>query len=152
MQFPHNNHGLEEIFIKASVPDIGEFNGSYIVDMLTVLPSLKIFSHRKFFYAEDNKVSGYNMFFNNKRWGNFFLEEGICKDVAGLPAVVINYNYPGNSFISNRMLDYVRCIEHGRLYIGRFNYFIMGKLRFLGYFSLESAPAIKSRLPDKGVD
>jgi hypothetical protein len=136
MRFPENNYELTEFFKKASVPEISKFNGEYLVDMLTVSPSLRKFSHRKVFYIENNRVLGHNVLFTDMIWGHFFLEQGICQEVDSSKVVVINYNRPENSFISNRIRDYVRCIVDDTLYIGRFNYLFMGKHRFLGYFSL----------------
>ncbi|MQY66518.1 MAG: hypothetical protein GH147_08590 [Clostridia bacterium] len=104
--------------------------------MLTSLPSLRKFLHRKVFYHEKNRVLGYNVLLKNMIWGRFFLEEGICKEMDSIKAVVINYNKPENSFISNRIIDYVRCIKENTLYLGRFNYLLRGKFFFLGYFSL----------------
>jgi hypothetical protein len=136
MKLPKNNYELKEIFKKVSTPEISEFKGEYWVDMLTILPSLRKFSHHKVFYSENNKVLGYNVLFTNKIWGRFFLEEGICKEVDSVKVVVINYDRIENSFISNRIRDYVRCIEKDALYLGRFNYIFMEKSIFLGYFSL----------------
>ena len=134
--FPKNNHHLKEIFKKAKTPKISKFSGEYFVDMLTVLPNLRKFSHRKFFYKQKDKVLGHNVLFTNKVWGRFFLEQGICKEIDSLGVIVINYKRRGNGFISNRIRDYVRCINENSLYIGRFNYLFLRKLYFLGYFSL----------------
>ncbi len=136
MKFPKNNKELEEVFKNAEIPEASEFNGEYFVDMLTVLPSLRKLSHRKVFCIESGKALGYNKFFSNRSWGRFFLEEGLCKELGSLPAILINYDRPENSFITNGMRDYIRRIETSRIYIGRFNYLFMGKLLFLGYFSL----------------
>lgn len=136
MMFPKNNHKLREIFKKAKMPEISEFSGEYFVDMLTILPNLRKFSHRKFFYKQKDKVLGYNILFTNKVWGHFFLEEGICKEIDSSGVIVINYNRGENGCISNRIIDYVKCIEENSLYLGRFNYLLLGKLRFSGYFSL----------------
>jgi len=139
MKFPNNNHELTEIFKNVRAPEISEFNGEYFVDMLTVLPSLREFFHRKVFYAEDGGVVGYNVFFKDIVWGRFFVEEGICEEVNSLKVAVINYDRVENSFISNGIRDHVGCIEEGTLYLGRLNYLFKGKLRFLGYFSLSKA-------------
>lgn len=117
------------------MPDVAEFHGEYFVDMLTVLPSLKKFSHRKIFFAENNQVKGYNILFRKKIWGHFYLERGTCGDLDSADVLVINYARRENSF-SYRMIDYVRCVEDKTLYLGRFNYIIFGKPRFLGYFTL----------------
>ena len=53
MKLTRNHSRLTEIFKNARVPDIFEFHGEYLVDMLTVLPSLKNFSHRKIFLTEN---------------------------------------------------------------------------------------------------
>jgi hypothetical protein len=139
MKFPKNNKELEEIFKNAQIPEASEFDGEYFVDMLTVLPSLRKLSHRKVFHIENGKALGYNKLFSNRSWGRFFLEEEACKELGSLPAILINYDRPENSLLTNGMRDYVRRIEKGRIYIGRFNYLFMGKLLFLGYFSLIKA-------------
>ena len=135
MKLPRNHSRLTEIFKNAGIPDIFEFHGEYLVDMLTVLPSLKNFSHRKVFFTENNRVKGYNILFRKKIWGHFFLEHGTYKGKDPLDVLVINYARRENSF-SFRMIDYVRCIEDDTLYLGRFNYMLFGKPRFLGYFTL----------------
>ena len=139
MKLPRNNDDLAKILKKARVPDIFEFHGEYFVDMLTVLPSLKRISHRKVFYTENNQVRGYNILFQKKIWGHFFLEHGTYKGKDTLDVLVINYARRENSF-SYRMIDYVRCVEDDTLYLGRFNYVLFGKPRFLGYFTLSRIP------------
>jgi hypothetical protein len=136
MKFPKGNTKLTEIFKKAKTPEISEFNGEYSVDMLTMLPSLRRLSHRKVFYPDNGNILGHNLFFANKKWGHFFLEKGICEELDYLDVTVINYKRDENSFISNRIRDYVRCVKENTIYLGRFNYLFMGKFHFLGYFSL----------------
>lgn len=136
MIFPKNNYKLKEIFKNARIPEISEFNGEYYVDMLTVLPSLRKFSHRKIFYSKNGETLGYNALFKNKIWGHFFLEKGICKKTESLETVIINYDKAENSFFFNKIRDYIRGVEGTNLYLGQFNYIFMGKLYFLGYFSL----------------
>ena len=136
MNLPRNDSELSEIFKTARVPRAQEFHGEYLVDMLTVLPSLKKYSHRKVFYTEHNTVKGYNILFQKKIWGHFFLEHGTYEDEDSLEVLVINYARKENRFFSYRMIDYVRCVENDTLYLGRFNYILFGKPRFLGYFTL----------------
>ena len=136
MKLPGSNQELKEVFRNAKTPTATELNGEYLVDMLTVLPSLKRFSHRKVIYRENNMVSGYNVVFN-KIWGRFIVEEDICKDVDSVKVTVINYNRPENSLLIRRIRDHLRCMEKDLLYIGRFNYLFSGRLQFMGYFSLE---------------
>lgn len=136
MKLPKNNRELTEIFKKAAVPQIADFSGEYLVDMLTGLPSLKRFSHRKVFYSKKGGTFGYNAIFNKKKWGRFFLEQGVCEKLDSLKVIIINYDRKENSFVSNKIRDYVRCVKKDKLYLGRFNYLFMGKPRFLGYFSL----------------
>jgi hypothetical protein len=139
MKLPRNNDDLTKILKKARVPDIFEFHGEYYVDMLTVLPSLKRISHRKAFFTENNQVRGYNILFRKKIWGHFFLEHGTCDDIDSADVLVINYARRENS-CSYKMIDYVRCVEDDTLYLGRFNYILFGKPRFLGYFTLSRIP------------
>jgi hypothetical protein len=135
MRLPKDNKELTSIIKKARVPDPFEFSGEYAGDMRTILPSLKKFSHRKFFFTENNQVKGYNILFQKKIWGHFYLERGTCLDLGSADVLVINYAKRENSF-SYRVIDYVRCIEDKTLYLGRFNYVLFGKPRFLGYFTL----------------
>ncbi|UCB56842.1 MAG: hypothetical protein JSV30_06525 [Candidatus Omnitrophota bacterium] len=139
MRFPRSTRKFDEIFKKAHCPAPSELKGEYFVDMLSALPTLRGFFHRKVFIPEGDGVSGYNLLFADKKWGAFFLEKGICNELGSIEAMVINYDREENSFLTNKIRDYIRCIEPGRLYIGRFNYLFMGKLRFLGYFSLSKA-------------
>ena len=132
-KFPINNRSLTEIFRIATLPEISEFSGEYFVHMLTGLPNMRRFGHRKLFCAEDGKILGHNII--KMPWGRFFLEAGVS-DVDGRGVVVINYNREGNSFASRRIRDHVRCIEEQVLYIGRFNYIFISRPRFLGYFLL----------------
>lgn len=136
MKFPRRNRELDALFIEARLPSLPEFDGEFTVDMLTVLPSLRRFSHRKLFYSENGKVSGCNVLFRDMKWGHFYLELGVCEDLDSLPVTEINYNRDRNVFITRRIRDYVRCVEQEILYLGRFHYMISGKPRFAGYFSL----------------
>jgi len=136
MELPKTNSELKLIFRNAAPPDISEFSGEYLVDMLTVFPSLKIFGHRKIFYHENGKVTGCNVLFN-RRWGHFSVKEEVCGEPDSLREAVISYDRGENTFPVRRIRDHVRRIEKDALYIGRFNYLIFGKLHFFGYFSLE---------------
>jgi hypothetical protein len=131
--FPRDSHSLERIFKSATVPVTTDFIGKYYVNMLTGLPNFRRFGHYKEFYLDCIKILGHNVI--RKPWGHFSLEAGIS-DLDGKGVVVINYDRNENSFISRRIRDHVRCIQEGNLYIGRFNYMLMGKLHFLGYFLL----------------
>jgi len=136
-ELPKNQQELDRIFNTARIPEPTEFNGEYFVDMLTGLPSLRVFKHRKAFYLDDGKAIGNNILFKGFVWGSFYLEEGFCESYDRIKVVTISYKVPKNSLITNKMIDYVRCIEKDRLYLGRFNYLLMGKIKFLGYFSLK---------------
>ncbi len=136
MKFPQSSRELIQVFKSAAPPDIFEFHGEYLVDMLTVWPSFKRLSHRKIFYQENNKVLGHNVLLHVP-WGRFFIEEDICKDLDSVKVAVINYNRPENLFYVRPVRDHVRCVEKGMYYIGRFNYLVYGRLMLLGYFSLE---------------
>ncbi|MBU1122497.1 MAG: hypothetical protein ABIH71_00300 [Candidatus Omnitrophota bacterium] len=135
MELPRDNSSLTEIFKTANSPRISDFNGEYFVDMLTVLPSLRKFSHRKVFYSEDNQVLGYNLLFNKFVWGHFFVEESKELDC---PNAIINYDSPRNSFLTNKIRDYVRRVDENT-FLGKFTYLVMGRQYFLGYFSLSKA-------------
>ncbi len=133
MEPPEDKRALDKIFKDAEIPNPSEFQGEYFVDMLTALPSLKKFSHRKTFRREENKTIGRNILFKGKKWGHFFLEQ--TGGESGRSKTIINYDVPENSFITRRIRDEVRRAGNGA-YLGRFNYIFFGKPRFLGYFSL----------------
>lgn len=134
MELPKNNAQLEKIFKEASLADVSRLDGEYYVDMLTgILPSIRRFSHRKFFYHENGQTFGCNIIFNDIKWGYFFVE---TQKIGDSLQTVINYRHPKNSFLTNKIRDYIRCVEEDKIYIGRFNYLLNGKIRFLGYFSL----------------
>jgi len=136
MKFPRHGIELEQAFRNASDPLLSELAGAYLVDMLTVWPSLKPLSHRKIFYRNNNKVLGHNVLLNIS-WGRFFIEEDVCKYLDSIKVAVINYNTPENMFHVRPIRDHIRSIDKGMFYIGRFNYLVSGRLMFLGYFSLE---------------
>lgn len=136
MNFPGTHGQLKEIFKGAGAPDIQDLSGEYLVDMLTVFPSFKRFSHRKIIYKSDSRILGHNVLFN-KTWGHFFIEEDVCRSVESVRVAVINYNRAENIFPVRGIRDHLRCVSDGALYIGRFNYSFSGRLYFLGYFSLE---------------
>lgn len=132
MKLPLSHGKLKKYFHNASVPDLYEFSGEYLVNMLMIPGYRKLF-HRKIFYRESNNVAGYNLLFN-KRWGRFLMEE---QNVNELKVSVINYDRAENSFLIRGIRDHLRRVEESAFYIGRFNYIIREKLYFLGYFTLE---------------
>lgn len=77
MDLPHDKKELDIIFNKAKMPLVSELEGEYDVNLLTGLPSLRRFNHRKLFYKRKNKVFGYNLLFANKKWGYFFWKTGL---------------------------------------------------------------------------
>ncbi|MDH4028147.1 MAG: hypothetical protein OEU95_04895 [Nitrospirota bacterium] len=136
MRLLGKDRDLKHIFMTATVPAVTEFNGEYLVDMLTVWPSFKRFSHRKIFYRKGSRVAGHNVILN-KSWGHFIVEQTLCKNIHSAGAALINYNLKENSLLVRGIRDHVRCIIKDDLYIGRFNHMFCGRLCFLGYFSLE---------------
>jgi hypothetical protein len=136
VKLPRNSGELTVLFRGAEAPELTELQGEYWVDMLTGLPSLKLLAHRKRFHTEGGSISGHNLLFGRWIWGRFGLEPGTCRDMGDLPAVLINYDRDGNSFVSRPMRDYVRRIEPG-LYLGRLYYAVGAGLACLGFFSLE---------------
>jgi len=131
---PRNNTELDAIFRSAPVPSLSEFQGEYFVDMLTMLPSLRSFSHRKVFRKENGKIVGCNILFTRLALGRFFVEEALCEGFDSSRAVLINYNVPEN-ILFGRVRDYVRRIDED-VYLGRFNILLFGKPHFMGYFTL----------------
>ena len=136
MNFPNNSRELRKMFIHAQAPELSEFSGEYYVDMLTGLPSLRRLSHRKVFFSEHGKYSGHNLLLEKALWGRFLLKRTILPEFERMEVVEIDYNVRGNSFVTNKIRDYIRRIERGKVYICRFNYLFSGRLIFLGYFSL----------------
>ncbi len=136
MDLPTTFKELKDLFISAQTPELSELDGEYLVDMLTIFPSLKKYSHRKIFYRRNDIHQGHNIVFN-KKWGYFHLEEGHCSGLDNKNAAIINYNRKENLPPLRGIRDHIRCLEKERTYIGRFNYLISGRLFFLGYFSLE---------------
>jgi hypothetical protein len=137
MELPKGNKRLEEVFKKARAPEITEFRGEYAVRMLTRLPSLHWLKHRKSFSRAEGGVTGQNILLRGCSWGEFFLEEGVMPGREQLKVVVINYGTRGNTVVTRGIRDLVRAVDGERLYLGRLNLLIGGRLRFLGYFSLE---------------
>ena len=136
MTLPKSNRALWQVFKNGRVPLVKEFQGEYLVRMLTNIPSLHRIKHRKSFKATEQGVIGKNILFRNFEWGNFFLEEGDIDKPESLKMVVINYATGQNTFLTRRIRDFVRAVDGKRLYLGRFNIVVLGKPVFLGYFSL----------------
>ncbi len=105
-RLPRNDKELAEIFRKAKKPELSEFNGEYEVDMLTMLPSLRCFSHRKVFSVEKDGVAGCNVLFRKQKWGHFFLEEGTCLNPELLRVIVVNYDRRENTILTSRGSDH----------------------------------------------
>ena len=126
---------LNTAFVDAGHPDLSDLSGEYLVNVVMV-PGYRSFIHRKVFYREHNKVLGYNLLFH-KTWGHFSVEEGSVAAPDSLNVAVINYNRPENTMMIRRIRDHIRCVKRDTLYIGRANYLVCGKPRFLGYFTLE---------------
>ncbi len=136
MRISHKFRELKEMFIQADPQGGLELKGEYLVDMLTLFPSFKRFSHRKIFYSENGVVRGRNELFGIK-WGYFYIEETICQNIDQKRTAVINYNTKENPPGIRGIRDQIRCVKKDEYYIGRFNYSVFGRLVFLGYFSLE---------------
>lgn len=117
--------------------DLRVLSGDYAVHMLSLMPSLHRFGHRKRFLADRARPGGTNLFFRSLRWGRFLLEEGRSDDPEPLPVVVINYDVPGNLPPTRLVRDHLRELVPGRRYLGRLNVLLAGRLRFLAYFGLE---------------
>lgn len=125
---------LKDLFVESDRSDVNNLVGEYLVDMLTGIPSLRFINHRKVFLRDQGKVVGYNIIFNNLRWGYFFVEES---EFNGLKTILINYDTDKNSFFTKIIRDHIRYdSKHGE-YIGRFNIQLFEKLFFFGYFSLK---------------
>lgn len=133
---PRTGRELAARYSEAHAPEVSEFAGEYRVRMLTRLPSLTWFAHRKVFLRDAAGVSGCNVLLRDLKWGYFSLEKGVSPGRERLEVVTINYDRPENTFLTRGIRDHVRRIDEG-MYLGTFNMFMMGRLRFLGYFSLE---------------
>lgn len=133
---PKSDSALWQVFKNGRLPEIGEFQGEYTVRMLTIAPSLHGMKHRKVFFQSKGDVCGKNILFRHLEWGSFFLKETRMQGPERLQVVVINYGRPENTILTRRIRDLVRAVDGDKLYLGRFNILVRGKLRFLGYFSL----------------
>ena len=135
MKFPKSTKEHNEIVTSGSLPEAQELEGEYLVTMLALPVSRRIFPDSKIFYSESGKAVGHNRLFRNLKWGRFFLEKGTLEKFGSLPVLVVNYNMPENTFLTRPIRDELRRVEMG-VYLGRFNLFLGGKMRFLGYFLL----------------
>ena len=135
MEFPRNNKKLDQIFLSGSLPEIQELEGEYLVDMLTLPASRRLFPDSKIFYSEDGKPAGHNRLFKTRTWGKFFLEECTLTEPFGGPCLIINYDTPRNTFLTRPIRDHIKRVKEN-IYLGRFNLLLGKKLLFLGYFSL----------------
>lgn len=124
---------LDELFRESAAPEPELLDGEYAVDMLSGVPSLKIFGHKKIFRKEGNRIVGRNVIFQKINWGYFFLEKS---EYGGAKTCLINYNAEKNGFLSKRIRDHIRYDAKNDIFIGRFNLKFFGRLFFLGYFSL----------------
>ena len=133
---------LDELFRTYKAPRFTELlnpdgtSAEWRVSMLTgAIPNMRGWPlhHRKQFTG--NWV-GHNVFRHNLRWGGFNLFYTIAAD-NDMPALLLNYDVPGNSFVARRIRDHVRMSNNDpNLMLGRFNIVWGSKLKFLGYFSL----------------
>jgi hypothetical protein len=136
MKFPWSYKELNKIFLNAHDPDIDDFQGEYIVDILSWLPSFKSISHRKVIYTEGNRHYGHNVF-PCLQWGQFLLTEKTLKESGDIKTLMLSYDLMDNFYLIKNIRDYIRCIDKNTLYIGKFYYQIFGYPVFIGYFSLE---------------
>jgi hypothetical protein len=52
MKFPRSTKELDQIFLSASPPEIHELEGEYLVNMLKLPASRRLFPDSKIFYSE----------------------------------------------------------------------------------------------------
>ena len=117
---------------------IKDLKGEYYVDILTGLPSIRKLNHRKKITIDSKDHRGYNTVFKKKKvFGHFKVEPDTCEELDSLKVIKLDYYVPENSFIMNRMIDRMRCMERKRLYLGRYYLRLFGKHKFMGYFTLE---------------
>ncbi len=136
MKFPWSYKKLNKIFLHARYPDINELQGEFLVDILSFLPSLKRFSHRKVMYTTAKTQLGHNVI-SGRKWGRFSVSEGTFKESDFLKSVRLNYDLDNNFFLLKYIRDYIRCLEENTLYIGKFYYLVHGYPVLIGYFSLK---------------
>ena len=136
MKFPRRYHALKKIFLNACDPDIAALKGEYIVDILSFLPSLKRFNHRKVFHAGENNITGHNVLFG-KTWGTFSVSESNDKESGFKKSLMLNYDMEDNFFLLRNIRDYMRSNENDTWYIGKFYFRFFRWDFFIGYFSLE---------------
>lgn len=138
VELPKGNGRLTEVFKNGDARSIRDLKGEFYVDILTGLPSFRKLNHRKKISIEHGDHRGFNTIFKKNRvFGHFKVEPDTCKELESLKVIKLDYYVPENSFVLNRMIDRIRCIERRNLYLGRYYLRIFGKHRFMGYFKLE---------------
>ncbi len=131
LTFPRSRRRLREMFEGGALPRSEEFEGEYAVDILTgLVPSGRAFGHRKRFTTQDGSRQTYNVLFRDYRFGYFCLEA--CRP--DRRSIAFNYDDPRNILL-RRMRDEVRRVGEGA-YLGSYNFFVGGRLRFVGFFSM----------------
>jgi len=133
MLLPKKSRELEMIFREAAAPAASALLGTYAVDMLTGVPSLRWWNHRKRIWSGVS-AGGCNLVGENLDWGYFRLRNATCP-LDGRPAVLVDYDVWPNGF-SRRFCDHLRCTDDPCILLGRFSCRLFGQPRFLGYFSL----------------
>jgi hypothetical protein len=112
----------------------------WTVTMLTgIIPDLSSCPthHRKqLWLGSDRKVYGRNVCFKNMRWGHFSVSTAIWEE-DGREALLLDYSQSGlNGLMTRRIRDVVRMTSNQNVMLGRFNYEIVNKQRFVGYFKM----------------
>jgi hypothetical protein len=128
---PRDRRQLSEVFEGGVVPASDELQGEYAVEILTgIVPNGRRFGHRKRFAIEQGVRQTYNVLFRDWRFGHFRVRDPEPDE----SWAVFDYNDERNTVL-RRMRDHVRRIDDGA-YLGKYNFFIGGRLRFVGFFSM----------------
>jgi hypothetical protein len=112
---------------------LGKNNGEteWAVSMLTgPVLDLGFLKHRKRFWLEGDRVVGCNVLREDSCWGYFTVEQG-----DSLTPTTVAYDDARNG-PSRLLVDEVRTTDYAFLVIGKFYVKLLGRKRFVGYFTL----------------
>lgn len=131
MELPTKLNDLKKIYNNLKPAISTDLEGEYYVNVIKgIFPDIKILNHKKNIIKDQEKTIGYNIFFDKLKWGYFELSQ-YNKEVS-----IIDYNQSVNTFISRYLVDYIKCIKQGELYLGKLYIKILGIHLFLIYFTL----------------
>ena len=139
------NRELDEVFHNSYKPVnttiVGVLGRSeWSITMLTgIVPDFsgcRAHHRKQLWLGSDRKVNGRNVFFKDLRWGHFTVGAASWEG-DGQSALLLDYSESGlNGFLTRRIRDVVRMTNNPNIMLGRFNYEVGSKQRFVGYFEM----------------